>query len=237
MAIAFVGFEKAPAGSGTTIVINSRTYTTGNAIALWLPWEDVAANISSISGGGNTFFWGPPTQSSPNGVRGQWAYAVNITGFTGTITATFDTSLPFSRGFALEYSGIATASAFEAESTSSIGFTATPNWELTANGVVTSTANCLILAGIGLYGSHPASYGASWTSRGEASESAKVAEKIVSSAGTYGISGTGADSIALSDAAGEAYSVSIIALKAAAAAGGDLSALIGEPICGSGVLN
>lgn len=218
MAIAFVARSEAGAGSGTTIVIPSRAYASGSAIAVWVCWEDANTAISSIaqSSGSNTWLFAPPAATPANGVQGQWAYAVNITGFTGTITVTIGGASGFNRGVSLEYTGIATASALDTSAVCAAGLTGTA---FSSGSISTGNADDLLLFGGGLFGSKLCTFGSNWTNRDtDSSETIKYAERIVAATGTYSVTGTGADGITWS--VNESHVGSIIALKAAAGGGG-----------------
>lgn len=216
MAIAFVQRKEAGGGSGTTIVIPSGTYATGSALAVWVIWEDVNTSISSVaqSSGSNTWSFAPPAATTANGVQGQWCYALNITGFTGTITVTIGASSGFNRGVSLEYTGIATASALDGSNST------TGNTTSFGTGSITTTnADDLLLAGLGLFGSKTCTFGANWTNRDtDTSETIKYCERIVSATGTYSVNGTGADGVTFTGT--ESWVGSIMALKAASGGGG-----------------
>jgi hypothetical protein len=223
MAIAFVARSEAGAGSGTTIVIPSRTYSSGSAIAVWAIWEDVNVSISSVaqSSGSNTWLKAPPAATPANGVQGQWCYAENITGFTGTITVTIGGSSGFNRGVSLEYTGIATSSSLDQSNTASVTGTA-----FSSGSITTTNADDLLLFGGGLFGSKTCTFGSNWTNRDtDSSETIKYAERVVAATGTYSVTGTGADGITWSVT--ESSVGSIIALKAAAGGGGGS---IGGPV-------
>lgn len=81
--------------AATTCVLNSHTYTTGNSILVIAgPYDTSNSSIpivSGISDGHNTYTEEPNSPCvNPNEVSYSIWYSINVTGFTGTITASFN---------------------------------------------------------------------------------------------------------------------------------------------------
>lgn len=234
MAIAAVNsatYAGSSSGSSTTVAMtNNQTFTSGNCIVGWVSWEDTTATVTVADGGGvNTY--SVLTQPTPDGVHGCLFYALNITGFTGKVTATLSSAAPFKNLEVMEYSGIATSSALDGQN---VGRTPDGTSTTVVTGSVTSAASDVLLCvGVGMYGSVTATPNAFWTRRSaSASQSHHFFDKITT-AGTYSVAAGGSGTTAGISIGSQQWVAGIAAFQGAAAGGGGARwALIGGKLVG-----
>jgi hypothetical protein len=88
------GFPVVSTGSATTTNSTpSATYTTGNAIACFVVYQDAGGASISVSDATNgNYVLGTQTPEGSFGYIQGWAYLPNIAGFTGTVSATMSPS-------------------------------------------------------------------------------------------------------------------------------------------------
>lgn len=204
--------------NGTTIAAGAQTHTTGNALIVWVKWEDTTTTLASVvDTAGNSY--SVLTQPTPDGVHGAFSYALNITGHASNIvTVTLANAAPWKAIVVVQYSGLATSSAFDQQNTgSSLGAAGT----LTSSGSITTTQNDEVLVvGVGAYGSVTATPGANWTEVYDPNAPIKFYERIVSATGTYSVVANTTDANKIQLSGNQNWITSLASFKAAVGGGG-----------------
>lgn len=186
MSVARVRTANTYGGSGTSIGFTNMTNGAGNFLVCFIEWEDVVTTVTvSDSANGAWTVLTHKTDAAPKGVI---AYRQNVAGSsTNTITVTFAASVPFSNVLIAEYSGIATASAFDVEAQGSSGGGSTA---ALSTGNMSVTDGGLLFQGMGAYSSvsftEGSSNGQAWVEvLDSASNPTAISEMLNKASGTY----------------------------------------------------
>lgn len=172
MAIAFVNAGYANPGSTASALTQTQNVTTGNALVVFVGWNTSGVTVTSVTDtAGNTYT--PLTQQASSTLAfGQAFYALNVTGnASNRVTVNFSGST-FCRVYCLQYSGVATTSAFDEEANTGVTSTSA------ATSNVTIPDNGILVAGAFFRDDRSPTWDAAFTSRGDISN-ITVADRIV----------------------------------------------------------
>jgi len=189
--------NQASSGNTSKVTFSSPT-TSGNLIAVYLIWDNTgSASVSDSLGNSYTSAVGP-TRWSNSKYSTQIFYTINLSGGTGTVTATFATKLSqFGIIYAHEYSGVR-ASAPVDVTAAAVG----TSGSLSSGSVTTTNDTDLLFAG-GVSAKIVTSPGAGYTARSTA-QGNMTEDKVVSVKGSY--SATASNS-------GGAWAMQMVAFK------------------------
>lgn len=204
--------------------------TAGALVNVCVKWEDdSAAVISTVSDGTNNYDETSITASPDNGATTQMAFMANAAAVSSaTITITLSTAAPFKRAVVCQYSDVATSSPLDQQNSGSSNGT-----NVTISSVITTQNEELLVICTGLYSSKNPAAGANWTERTTGTSiTLHYADRVVASINSYGISGTGADSISWSVT--ESYSAGLATFKEDVSGGGGGPTLHNLPLTGVG---
>lgn len=172
MAIAFVNAGYANPGAATSAQTQAQAVTAGNALFVFVGWTASGITVTSVTDtAGNTYT--PLTQeASSTFAFGQMFYCLNALGnASNRVTATYSGST-FSRVYCVQYSGVATTSAYDEEANASSSTTSA------AAGSVSVPDNGLLFAGAFFRDDRSPTWDAAFTMRGDISN-VTIADRIV----------------------------------------------------------
>jgi hypothetical protein len=153
-------------GGSTTSVTNSGTFTAGNLIACVVIWIDTTNTLTSVTdGGSNTYTLVNNNTNGAGGGRISNAYAMNIAGFTGTITGTFSGAALWSSLQCHEVSGAATTGALDKSTAGGVNTSSTATDAVTITGVTTTANGEYVIAALVVTNGNTAAAGTNYTQR------------------------------------------------------------------------
>lgn len=152
MAVVRVSSATRDATSGTAISTSTTQNTVaGNAMIVYMSWEDSPATMTSVTdSAGNTYTLGTLVTFS-GGPYAQFAWCLNCSAHaTNTVTANFASSAAAADLIAVQYSGLDTGAAVNAQATASsnTGSNSAATFKMAATA---TTETCLLLLGGKVY--------------------------------------------------------------------------------------
>lgn len=209
MAIVRVNSQTGGPSSGATVATSAFSVTGGNFVVVAVSWEGSGTLTSVTDSKGNTYAL-RTERRQPAADAVQLAHAENVTGDAAlVITANFSGTIDFSSIRAIQYSGMATSSAFDVEAGGNGNSAAA-----SSGSVSTNQADALLInAAVNFGGGITFSPTSPWVTEVTESSNCAVDERIVAATSSYSAAQTLSGS---SD-----WAIAFAAFKAAAAASGD----------------
>jgi hypothetical protein len=198
------GNSSVPQSKPTTVSLAyTSTQTKANLNVVIVGWNDSTAKISSVSDSAGNVYWlavGPTVLSGA--VSQSIYYAKNIAASKNTVTVKFSVAASYPDIRIMEYSGVDSATAFDA-AVGATASTTTPN-----SGKVTTKNATDLLVGADMVQTMTTAAGSGFTQRLLTDPDGDIAEdRIVTATGSYSASAT------LSDAGGSV--IQLVAFRAA----------------------
>lgn len=176
--LAFVRSTNGPSVYLADVMYLTNTVTAGNLLVACVYWEDIGATPSVTDSLGNTYTEVARTNSGGT-CYSAILYAKNVSGGSNVIITNRCTGANAMNAALMEFSGASTSTPLDQGATGAGNSTAVDTHNFT-----TGTADEILVACVGLYGTRTITHQASWTEDDEVG-TLETQYRIVSSTGTY----------------------------------------------------